>query len=65
MITLINFTRLSTNEIYGKSVHYIDPYNYDVDLDKLLTEPVAPATEVLSKYSWEEEAKKLLELLRE
>ena len=65
MITLINFTRLSANEIYGKSAHYIDPYNYDVDLDKLLAEPVAPATEVLSKYSWEEEAKKLLILLRE
>ena len=47
------------------SPHYIDPYNYDVDLDKLLAEPVASATEVLSKYSWEEEAKKLLELLRE
>ena len=54
-----------SNSIYGKSAHYIDPYNYGVDLDKLLAEPVAPATEVLNKYSWEEEAKKLLELLRE
>ena len=52
-------------EIYGKSAHYIDPYNYDVNLDKLLAEPVAPASEVLSKYSWEEEAKKLMILLRE
>lgn len=52
-------------EIYGKSAHYIDPYNYDVDLDVLLKEPVAPAAEVLDKYSWEEEAKKLLKLLRE
>lgn len=52
-------------EIYGKSAHYIDPYNYDVDLEALLKEPVAPASEVLNKYSWEEEAKKLLKLLRE
>ena len=27
-------------EIYGKSAHYIDPHNSDVDLDKLLSEPV-------------------------
>ena len=30
----------------------IDPHNYDVDLDELLKEPIAPASEVLDKYSW-------------
>ena len=51
-------------EIYGKSAHYIDPYNYDVDLEALLKEPVAPASEVLDRFSWDDEAKKLLNLLR-
>ena len=51
-------------EVYGKSAHYIDPYNYDVDLDELLKEPIASASEVLGRYSWVEEAKKLLMLLR-
>lgn len=51
-------------EVYGNSAHYIDPHNYDVDLDELLKEPVAPASQVLDKYSWSSEAKKLLNLLR-
>lgn len=62
---LIISTATCLPEVYGKSAHYIDPYNYDVDLDELLKEPIAPASEVLDKYSWEEEAKKLLMLLRE
>lgn len=50
-------------EIYGKSAHYIDPYNSDVDLDKLLKEDVEPAEKVLEKYSWEKFAKMLYDLL--
>ena len=60
---LIISTATCLPEIYGKSVHYIDPYNYDVDLDKLLQEPIEPASKVLSKFSWEREAKKLLGIL--
>lgn len=52
-------------EVYGKSAHFIDPHNYDVNLDEILREPVAPASEVLNRYSWEKEAEKLLRLLRE
>ncbi len=62
---LIVSTAACLPEVYGKSAHYIDPHNYDVDLDELLREPVAPASEVLDRYSWAEEAKKLLALLRE
>lgn len=51
-------------EIYGKSAHFIDPYDYDVDLEKLLSESVAPASEVLERFSWEKEAEKLYELLK-
>ena len=61
---LIVSTAACLPEVYGKSAHYIDPYNYEVDLDELLKEPIAPASEVLDKYSWAREAKKLLELLR-
>ena len=51
-------------EIYGKSAHYINPYDYEVDFIKLLSEPVAPASEVLDKYNWEREAAKLYKLLK-
>ena len=61
---LIVSTAACLPEVYGNSAHYIDPYNYDVDLDELLKEPIAPASEVLDKYSWSSEAKKLLNLLR-
>ena len=62
---LIVSTATCLPEIYGKSVHYIDPYDYEVDLNKLLSEPVAPASEVLDKYNWAREAEKLLSILRE
>ena len=35
-----------------------------MDLDELLKEPIAPASEVLDKYSWAREAQKFLDLLR-
>lgn len=46
-------------EIYGDSAHYIDPYNFDVDLEELLTAPVGAREVVLNKYSWENAAKLL------
>ena len=61
---MIDSTAACLPEVYGNSVHYIDPYNYDVDLDELLKEPIAPASEVLNKYSWAREAQKFLDLLR-
>lgn len=62
---LIVSTATCLPEVYGNSARYIDPYNYDVDLDEILKQPVAPASEVLDRYSWANEAKKLLALLRE
>ena len=62
---LIVSTATCLPEVYGNSAHYIDPYNYDVNLDEILKQPVAPASEVLDRYSWSNEAKKLLDLLRE
>lgn len=52
-------------EIYGKSSQYIDPHNSDVDLDKLLSEPVESADKVLNNYSWEKFAKKFYNELME
>lgn len=62
---LIVSTAACLPEIYGNSAHYIDPHNYDVNLDELLKEPIAPASEVLDKYSWAREAEKFLKMLRE
>lgn len=50
----------SLPEIYGDAVHYIDPFDTNVDLDALLTEPVAPPDSVLKKYSYDEAARLLL-----
>ena len=61
---LIVSTATCLPEIYGKSAHYIDPYNYEVDLNELLSKPVAPASEVLERFSWEREARKLYEILK-
>lgn len=51
-------------EIYGNAAHYIDPYNYDVDINALLEQSVDPKETVLEKYDWKKEAEKLLNLLR-
>lgn len=53
----------SLPEIYGDAAYYIDPFNTDVDLDKLLAEPVAPPDKVLEKYSYDRAAKLLFEVL--
>lgn len=52
-------------EIYGNAAHYIDPYDYDVDLEDLLLQPVSPRESVLERFCWQHEAEKLLRLLRQ
>lgn len=61
---LIVSTATCLPEIYEKSAHYIDPYNFDVDLECLLSEPTSTASEVLAKFDWKREAEKLLNILR-
>ncbi len=51
-------------EVYGKGVHYVDPYDYEVNIDELLAQEVAPREEILNKYGWDKSAKKLLGILR-
>ena len=46
-------------EIYQDSAYYIDPYCYDINLEQLLNEEVAPAEKVLNRFSWEASANQL------
>jgi glycosyltransferase involved in cell wall biosynthesis len=54
----------SLPEILGNTAHYIDPFNTDVDLDKLLEEPVESPGELLEKYSYDAAAEKVYELIK-
>jgi glycosyltransferase involved in cell wall biosynthesis len=54
----------SLPEIYGQTAHYIDPFSTDVDLDKLLQEPVENPSEILEKYSYDTAAKQVYELIQ-
>ena len=45
------------------SAYYIDLYDYDVDLDRLLEE-VAPPQNVLERFGWDKSAKKIHELAK-
>ena len=50
------------HEVYEDTVHYINPDNYDVNLEQIMKEDVAPAKKVLEKYSWKKSAKTIYEL---
>jgi glycosyltransferase involved in cell wall biosynthesis len=50
-------------EIYGDSVYYVDPYDYNINLEFLLSTSVSSANIVLNKCSWKKSAKKLVEYL--
>lgn len=43
-------------EVLGKSVHYIEPNDFCVDLSKVMQTTVNDADEVLGGYSWEKSA---------
>ena len=50
----------SLPEICGRAVEYIDPYQYDVDLNELVKSDRSEYYDsVLSKYSWKKSAQKL------
>ena len=50
------------SEIFENEATYFDPFNYNVDLDKIFNSK--NKEKILSKYSWGKSAKKLLEILR-
>ena len=51
-------------EIFKKSVYYIDPYDYEVDIEKLISGPVDKPEAVLSLYSWTNIASKILDVIK-
>ena len=53
----------SLPEIYGNTAHYIDPYNTDTDLDRLLEEPVENPSSILQKYSYDKAAEQVYRLI--
>lgn len=51
-------------EIYGDSVYYIDPYDANVNLDRLMSGNLKVSkSDILSKYSWEKTAEEWLALM--
>ncbi|MDR2841573.1 MAG: glycosyltransferase family 4 protein [Spirochaetaceae bacterium] len=54
----------SLPEIYGNTAHYIDPFNTNVDLDKILKQPVDPPYAILEKYSYDTAAQQTYEIIR-
>ena len=51
------------HEIFGDSVHYIDPKHACVKLDELLEQPVSLSDLVLEKYSWMKGAMELFDII--
>ncbi len=51
-------------EVYRNCVHYIDPYDTDVDIDSILNETVDKEYEVLNRYSWEKSSREFYDLLK-
>ena len=63
--TVISSNAASLPEILGDSVHYIDPYKYDYDLNELLKEQAADPKITLDKYSYRQSALIILGLLKQ
>lgn len=54
----------SLPEVYGNSVWYIDPYEYnDINIERIMTENIDDNSIVLRKFSWRSSAQKLNEVL--
>ncbi|MBP3238328.1 MAG: glycosyltransferase family 4 protein [Lachnospiraceae bacterium] len=54
----------SLPEIYGDSVWYIDPYDYEnINIDEIMRAPIEDNSKVLKKYSWKKSAKKIKKII--
>lgn len=60
---IISFDATSLPEVLGNCVHYINPLDWNVDLDVLLNAPVESRERVLEQYSWDKSARLLLSVL--
>lgn len=50
-------------EIYKNSAYYIDPYDTDIDIEKLISRKIDSGEAVLDSYSWMNSAKSLKEVI--
>jgi glycosyltransferase involved in cell wall biosynthesis len=55
----------SLPEIYGNTAHYIDPYDTNIDLEKLLLESVEKPDAILQKYSYDKAAKQVYTIIQD
>ncbi len=54
---VISSNATSLPEVLVDAVHYIDPTDYDIDLDEVLRQKVGPAHDALERFSWEDSAR--------
>lgn len=52
-------------EIYEDTAYYVDPYEYNVDFEKLLSTDRSDSKKILEKHSWEKSAKILKNIICE
>lgn len=55
----------SMHEIFEDTVIYINPFDYEINLEKLLQKKVETPDKILNKYSWKKSAQELLNLIKE
>lgn len=64
-VPIIVSTSTCLPEVYQNYAHYIDPYNYDVNIDELLKEGVDTQSELLEIYSWDKTTTELVNYIFE
>ena len=60
---VISSNTTSLPEILGDAVHYVDPLDYNIDIDRLSPIKTSDKEKTLEKYNWIESAKELYTLL--
>lgn len=61
---VISSDTASLPEVLADSVHYIDPYDTEVDLEALMREKTGDRDHALGQFSWEKSAGLLLDILK-
>jgi glycosyltransferase involved in cell wall biosynthesis len=54
----------SLPEIYRDTAHYIEPFDTDIDLDALISEPVEKPDSLFKKYSFDKSAQQVYEIIK-
>ena len=51
-------------EIYKNYARYIDPYNYDINMDNIMKLECDHSNKILDDYSWEKSAKRMVDIIK-